>query len=302
MDQVAAALWPDYSRAQIVRWIRSGELTLDAAVVAPKTRVFSGQRLALAAQTAAPTPDWQTAQDLEFGILHEDDDLLVINKPAGLVVHPGAGNLDGTLVNGLLAHRPALRDLPRAGIVHRLDKDTSGLLLVAATVAAHTRLVRDLAARAVAREYVAFVEGERLQDGRVDAPIGRDPRSRTRQKVQTGGRNAVTHVRVTTRYRRHCAVAATLETGRTHQIRVHLSSLGHPLVGDTRYGWRRQVPSDMRPEHVAVVQQFARQALHARELGFDHPGTGEPLRFSAPLPDDLTRLAGVLAADAERSA
>ena len=301
-DQVAAALWPEFSRAQITRWIRGGELTLDGAQAAPKQKVRSGQRLELEALAAPQTAAWQTPQPVDFRIVYEDEHLLVIDKPAGVVVHPGAGNPDGTLVNGLLNYRASLREMPRAGIVHRLDKDTSGLLLVAASLPAHTHLVRALAERQIKREYLAYAEGNRLRDGAIDAPIGRDPRVRTRQRVSASGREARTYVRVLARYRAHCKIAATLETGRTHQIRVHLSSQRHPLVGDQRYGWRRLVPNGMAPAAADLLRGFARQALHAAQLTFDHPASSESLAFTAPLPADLQALEAALETDSREHA
>jgi 23S rRNA pseudouridine1911/1915/1917 synthase len=293
---VAAILFDEFSRALLTRWMSEGALTVDGLVVKPKTKLIGGERLALDAQ-AAPVEDWASAQPIEFSVLYEDEDLLVIDKPAGLVVHPGAGNPDGTLVNGLLAHRPALAGLPRAGIVHRLDKETSGLLVVAASLQAHTQLVRDLQARAIERRYLAVSEGRMVAGRDIDAPIGRDPRSRVRQAVREDGKPALTRVRVQERYRVHTLIEAQLATGRTHQIRVHLASIGYPLVGDRRYGARGRLPPGADADLIECLRTFPRQALHAWVLGLNHPASGEPLEFTAPIPGDLTQLIEALRAD-----
>ncbi len=273
-----------------------GALTVDGTVIKPKTRLHGGEQLALDAQMD-PIEDWASAQPVEFTVLFEDDDLLVIDKPAGVVVHPGAGNPDGTLVNGLLEHRPELARLPRAGIIHRLDKDTSGVLVVAASLQSHTRLVRDLQNRAIERRYLAVCEGRMVAGRDIDAPIGRDPNNRTRQAVRDDGKPALTRVRVQERYRVHTLIEAQLATGRTHQIRVHLANVGYPLVGDRRYGARGRLPPAATAELVEQLRSFPRQALHAWVLGLTHPGSGESLEFSAPLPADLTRLIEALRAD-----
>ena len=230
-------------------------------------------------------------------LVYEDDDLLIINKPVGLVVHPGAGNRDHTLVNGLLNHRPALSLLPRAGLIHRLDKDTSGLLAVAGTLTAHTRLTRALQKRHIERRYLAVTEGRMIAGQDIDQPIGRDPRLRTRQQVREDGKPALTRVRVQERYRVHSLIEAELATGRTHQIRVHLASIGFPLVGDRRYGARGKVPPAASKELIDLLSGFSRQALHAYHLAFDHPVSGERLDFQAPLPADLLALTQALALD-----
>ncbi len=300
-DKVAAILFDEFSRALLTRWMSEGALTVDGAVVKPKTRLVGGERLALDA-VAEPAEDWASGQSVAFTVLHEDEDLLVIDKPAGVVVHPGAGNPDGTLVNGLLEYRPALAQLPRAGIIHRLDKDTSGLLVVAASLQAHTRLVRDLQDRAIERRYLAVCEGRMVSGRDIDAPIGRDPHNRTRQAIREDGKQALTRVRVQERYRVHTLIEAQLATGRTHQIRVHLASVGYPLVGDRRYGARGRLPPAAGAELIEQLRSFPRQALHAWVLGLTHPASGEHLEFSAPLPDDLTRLIEALRADAQAHA
>ncbi len=295
-DQIAAELFGEFSRAMLARWIQDGSLTVDGVAVKPKTRLTGGEQISLSAR-AELREDWQAAQPVPFAVVYEDEHLLVVNKPAGLVVHPGAGNPDGTLVNGLLDYRPSLQHLPRAGIVHRLDKDTSGLLLVAGTLESQHALAKMLAAREIARRYIAVVEGRMVGGMDIDKPIGRDPTQRTRQRVQEGGRPARTRVRVIRRFRVHTEVEAQLETGRTHQIRVHLSSAGYPLVGDRRYGARGRVPRGADPATVTVIRGFKRQALHAVALAFEHPETHDSLAFRAPLPGDMEVLLGVLETD-----
>ncbi len=289
VDRAAAELFPDYSRMVLTRWINAGELRLDGRQVAPKLKVFGGETLQLDA-TQELSENWAAGQPVAFRILFEDDDLLVVDKPAGVVVHPGAGNPDGTLVNGLVAHRPQLAQLPRAGLVHRIDKDTSGLLAVAASLPAHTALVRAIAKRRVRREYVAVVEGVLTGGSTIDKPIGRDPRVRTRQAIREDGKEAITTVRVLERFAAHTLIEAQLQTGRTHQIRVHLAAVGHPLVGDRRYGARGRLPPAPTPELLAALRGFGRQALHARTLAFVHPVTGADMTFTCDLPDDLSGL------------
>jgi len=296
LDQAAAELFDGYSRALLKGWIESGELTVDGVPARPKRKLVGGELLVLRARPIE-REDWRTAQPVPFEVVFEDDYILVINKPAGVVVHPGAGNRDRTLVNGLLAHRKALRLLPRAGIVHRLDKDTSGLMLVAANLEARTALVAELAARDITRRYRAIAEGVLTGARDVNLPIGRHPRHRTRQAVREDGREALTHVRVVERFRAHTLIEAALATGRTHQIRVHLAAIGHALVGDRRYGAKGRVPAGADPALLDALKGFPRQALHAAELAFVHPGTGERLSFETPLPDDMRELRAHLARD-----
>ena len=297
VDKVAAALFDEFSRAALSQWIASGALQVDGREVKPKTRLVGGEVLSLHA-TLELREDWHAAQQVDFAVVFEDPQLLVINKPAGVVVHPGAGNRDGTLVNGLLKHRPELAALPRAGIVHRLDKDTSGLLLVAGTPASYRVLTQRLQAREIERRYLALVEGVLIAGTDIDQPLGRDPRRRTLQRVRSDGRPAVTRVRVRERFRAHTLIEAELETGRTHQIRVHLSSVGHPLVGDRRYGARGRLPPAPAPALVAAVRGFSRQALHAFELRLQHPQSDAPLAFAAAPPSDFLALLAELRQDA----
>ncbi|MEM1231209.1 MAG: RluA family pseudouridine synthase [Pseudomonadota bacterium] len=300
LDQAAAALFQGYSRSLLSRWIRLGALTVDGAVAKPKARLRGGERLRLSV-TEVPYENWSEPQAMPLAVCYEDEDLLVLDKPAGLVVHPGAGNVDGTLVNGLLAYRPGLKDLPRAGIVHRLDKDTSGLMVVAGSLRALSGLSEAISARQVARHYRALALGDLATAQWIDAPLGRDPRQRTRQAVRADGRPARTQVLPQTRLGYATLVEARLETGRTHQIRVHLAHLGHPLLGDQRYGGRwpvRGLPArsdlalagELSEARRAALAAFPRQALHAAELGLAHPVSGRALRFSAPLPADFAGL------------
>ena len=294
-DQAAAALFEEFSRSRLKIWIESGELTLAGRPAAPKTRVGGGEAIRLDAEVEAVVP--LAPEAIPLTVVFEDDDLLIIDKPAGLVVHPGAGNPAGTLQNGLLAHDPGLAAVPRAGIVHRLDKDTTGLLVVAKTLTAHQALVAALERREIRRTYEAICQGVMTGGGEVDAPIGRHPRERLRMAVVTRGRPSVTHYRVIERFRAQTHIRVELETGRTHQIRVHMAHIRHPLIGDPLYGGRPRLPKSPLPELVAALQRFHRQALHARSLELAHPGSGELLKVAAPLPEDFQALLGVLAAD-----
>jgi 23S rRNA pseudouridine1911/1915/1917 synthase len=293
LDQVAARLFPEFSRARLQGWIRSGALLLEGRVARPRDPVCVGETLSLDAMAEEETV-WQ-GQDLPLQIVYEDEHCIVVDKPAGLVVHPGAGNPAGTLVNALLHHRPALEALPRGGIVHRLDKDTSGLLVVAASVEAHHGLVRQLQEKTARREYFAVAQGCLTGGGTIDAPIGRHPRQRIKMAVRDrGGREAVTHYRLLRRYRHFTALAVQLETGRTHQIRVHLAHRGYPLLGDPLYGGRQRVPAGASTALRTALSEFRRQALHAQLLAFDHPVSGEHLEFRSPQPEDLQQLVAVL--------
>jgi 23S rRNA pseudouridine1911/1915/1917 synthase len=296
LDQALASLLPDYSRSRIKTWIESGEVQVDGRLWRPRDKVIGGELVSVRA--SLPQETAVVPQTIPLELVHQDADLFVINKPAGLVVHPGAGNPDSTLQNALLALDPALAQLPRAGIVHRLDKDTSGLLLVARTLPAHTALVRMLEQRDIHREYQAICRGVMTAGGTVDAPIDRHPVDRVRMAVREEGREAVTHYRVIRRYRAHTHVRVQLETGRTHQIRVHLAHAGFPLVGDKLYGGRLTLPRGASEELKEALRAFPRQALHAARLALEHPVSGEELEFSAPLPADLRELLEVLERDA----
>jgi 23S rRNA pseudouridine1911/1915/1917 synthase len=299
LDRVLAGLLPEYSRSRLQQWIEEGRVTLEERASRPREKVAAGQRIRV--QLEPPRIVETVAQDLPLGVVYEDDALLVINKPPGLVVHPGAGNPDGTLLNALLHHAPELAQVPRAGIVHRIDKDTSGLLVVARTLAAHAALVRALAARAITREYEAVVCGVLTAGGTVDQPIGRDERDRTRMRVKTAARAAVTHYRVLERFRAHTHLLLRLETGRTHQIRVHMQYLRHPLVGDPVYGRRLGMPAGASAALREALQAFRRQALHARRLALAHPLSGAAMEWQAPLPADMAQLLAALRADAAAS-
>jgi 23S rRNA pseudouridine1911/1915/1917 synthase len=288
LDQAAAELFTDFSRARLQKWIRGGELTVDGQAAKPTLRLNGGETLALDAE-----PEYSEAvlpQDIALALLHADDDLIVLDKPAGLVVHPAAGNPDGTLQNALLHFDPRLAALPRAGIVHRLDKDTSGVLVVARSLRAHTSLVEQLQSRAMSRQYRAVVMGEVIAGGTVDAPVGRHPTDRKRMAVVASGRPAVTHYRVAERFRGLTCLAVSLETGRTHQIRVHMAHIGQPLVGDPLYGRGSRRRRGMADDLAEALRAFPRQALHAETLELVHPGSRQPMRFSAPLPADFEAL------------
>jgi 23S rRNA pseudouridine1911/1915/1917 synthase len=304
LDQAAATLFAEYSRERLKEWIKDGRLTVQGKPAKPKDKVVGGEALALHAELTVETP--AQAQDIPLTIVYEDEHLLVVDKPAGMVVHPGAGNPDGTLMNALLHHHEDLNLLPRAGIVHRIDKETSGLLVVAKTLPAHTDLTAQLAEKAVYREYEAIVAGVMTGGGTVNEPIDRHPTDRTKMAVvrrhdddDTRGRDAVSHYRVIARFRGHTHVRVQLETGRTHQIRVHMSHIGYPLVGDPVYGGRARLPKGASPELVKALQAFPRQALHARRLGLVHPASGEEMQWESALPLDMQALLSVLAEDAK---
>ena len=293
LDQALAALLPEYSRSRLKAWIESGEVRVDGAPRRPRDKVSGGESVELAA--TLPEDTRAAAQPIPLVLVHQDKHLFVVDKPAGLVVHPGAGNPDQTLQNALLALDPALVALPRAGIVHRLDKDTSGLLVVARTLPAHTALVRMLGEREVHREYEAICRGVMTAGGTIDAPIARHPTDRVRMAVREGGRESVTHYRVIRRYEGYTHVRVQLETGRTHQIRVHLAHAGFPIVGDRVYGGRLTLPKGASEALRQALREFPRQALHAARLQFDHPVTGKPLECRSPLPADMVALLEALA-------
>ena len=288
LDRALAALLPDYSRGRIQQWLDDGHILIDGHRRRRSDKVVGGERVTVQ-PVPAPNAQAYRPRSLMLTIVFEDEHLIVLDKPAGLVVHPAAGHWDDTLLNALLHHRPALADLPRCGIVHRLDKDTSGLLVVAKTARAQQALIEQLRARSMRREYRALVVGVVAGGARIEAPLGRHPRQRTRMAVVAGGRPAVTEFRVLQRYRRHSLLAVRLETGRTHQIRVHLAYRGYPLVGDPLYGGRPQPPPGATAA-AAAVQRFPRQALHATALGLIHPLSGAPLRWEIPLAPDFAAL------------
>ncbi|OHC44314.1 23S rRNA pseudouridine(1911/1915/1917) synthase RluD [Rhodanobacter soli] len=296
-DQALAEMFPDYSRSRLSGWIKSGAVTLDGAQAPPRQLLRGGEQVCL--QVELENEVSSAPEDIALTIVHEDAHLLVLNKPAGLVVHPGAGNPAGTLLNALLHHDPRLAELPRAGIVHRLDKDTSGLMVVARTLPAYTALVDLLSRHEVERQYEAVVLGTMVAGGTVDAPIGRSMGDRLRQAVrdEEDGKRAVTHYRLRERFRAHSLLQCQLETGRTHQIRVHLAHIGHPLIGDPLYGGGLKLPKGASAELVAVLRGFRRQALHAEKLSFIHPVTGEALSFDAERPADQLALIEALRAD-----
>ncbi|MBC9252232.1 RNA pseudouridine synthase [Pseudomonas alcaligenes] len=297
LDQVAAQLFDEYSRSRLSAWIKDGRLTVDGAVLRPRDIVHSGAVLALEAEQEAQG-EW-VAQDIPLNIVYEDEHLLVIDKPAGLVVHPAAGHADGTLLNALLHHVPDIVNVPRAGIVHRLDKDTTGLMVVAKTLQAQTKLVDQLQKRTVSRIYECICIGVITAGGKIDAPIGRSSANRQRMAVIDGGKPAVTHYRVLERFRSHTHVRVKLETGRTHQIRVHMTHVGYPLIGDPLYAGRFRIPPAASQTLVQTLKEFPRQALHARFLELTHPATGQRMKWESPLPDDLVWMLSLLRQDNE---
>jgi 23S rRNA pseudouridine1911/1915/1917 synthase len=292
LDQALAKMFPDYSRSRLTAWLKSGAIRVDGASPKPREKIAGGEKIVLDVEledreAAAPEP-------MPLDVVYEDEEVLVINKPAGLVVHPGAGNVSGTLMNGLLAHAAGLAALPRAGIIHRIDKLTTGLLVVGKTLEAHTALTRALADHDIRRQYVAVVTGVLTGGGRIAAPIGRHPVDRTRMAVRDSGKPAVTHYTVRERYAAHTTVDVTLETGRTHQIRVHFAYRRHPLVGDPVYGGRLSLPKGASEDVIAALRGFRRQALHAARLEFQHPSSGKTVVAEAALPDDMESLMAVL--------
>jgi len=295
LDQALAELIPEYSRSRLQQWIRGGQVTMDARIPKARERVHGGEAIEIRAELSTASACQPEAIPLD--VVYQDEDLLVINKPHGLVVHPAVGNPHGTLLNALLHHDPALASLPRAGIVHRLDKDTSGLMVVARNLTAHKRLVEALQARTVKREYLTVVNTVLTAGGQVDAPIGRHPVDRKRMAVVPGGKQAITHYRVVERYRAHTLVRVRLETGRTHQIRVHMAHIRCPVVGDPVYGGRLRLPRAAGERLKDVLRQFNRQALHAERLALSHPRDGRPITWEAPLPVDMQRLIAALRED-----
>ena len=293
LDQAAAELFPDFSRGRLQKWIRSGDLAIDGNTSKPTAKVWGGETLKL--EAVAENQGEVYAQDIPLNVIHADQDIIVLNKPAGLVVHPAAGNPDGTLQNALLHFDQNLAVLPRAGIVHRLDKETSGVMVVARSLRAHTALVRQLQAREMSRVYRALALGDITAGGTVDAPIGRHPKDRKRMAVVASGKPAVSHYRVLDRWGDVSHIEVSLETGRTHQIRVHMAKLGHPLVGDPVYGRKPRARGTLTEEQLAAVSSFPRQALHARKLRLVHPEGERSVTYTAPLPADLAGLIDLMA-------
>jgi 23S rRNA pseudouridine1911/1915/1917 synthase len=292
LDQVAAELFPEYSRNRLATWIKEGRLTVDGRTVKPRDKATASAQLTLMVADE-PVIDWQP-QSLPLKVIFEDEHILVVNKPAGVVVHPAAGHADGTLVNALLAHAPELGALPRGGIVHRLDKETSGIMFVARSSLAHKSLVAQLSGRTVSRTYCAVCTGALTGGGKIDAPIDRHPTARTKMAVVADGKPAVTHFRIAHRFKHYTQLQVNLETGRTHQIRVHMAHRKWPLIGDPVYGGRQRVPAGASDLLMSTLRSFPRQALHAQALEFEHPASGDWMEFETELPDDLVNLLEIL--------
>ncbi len=296
LDVVIAELFPEYSRSRLKIWIQQGQVLLNGKVAKPKTKITGDEELQLTVQTIESEVACE-AEDIPLNIVYQDEDIIVVNKPAGLVVHPAAGHYTGTMQNALLHFDPSLAAIPRAGIVHRIDKDTTGLMVVARNLSSHKYLVDQIQQHEVIREYQAVVHGVMTGGGMVDQPIGRHPRDRIKMAVRENGREAITHYRLLEKFREHSHIKVQLETGRTHQIRVHMSYLRHPLVGDPVYAGRHRVPPGAQPDLLNYLQAFKRQALHAWKLTLIHPKHGEEVSFEADLPDDMTKLLSLLQAD-----
>ena len=292
LDNALHQLLPDYSRSRIQQWIQHGFVSINQELCKPRQKVYSGDLIKLDVPEQAKISD--QPQFIEFDILHQDEDIFVVNKPANLVVHPAAGHQDGTLVNGLLARDSRLEQLPRAGIVHRLDKDTTGVMVVARNLTAHNWLVDQLQQRLVKREYIALAQGVVTAGRTIETDMGRHPQNRKKMAVLNGGKKAITHFQVARKFHHYTQVKVQLETGRTHQIRVHMAHINYPLLGDTVYGGRARIPAGVDEALQQVIQGFKRQALHAERLSFEHPRSREMVSFEAPLPDDFQRLQDAL--------
>ena len=292
LDQVVAELFPDYSRNRLATWIKEGRLTVDGKTMKPRDKALASAHVVLEVADE-PVIDWQP-QTLPLDVIFEDEHILVVNKPAGMVVHPAAGHTDGTLVNALLGYAPELDTLPRGGIVHRLDKETSGIMFVARSALAHKSLVAQLSERTVSRTYCAVCTGALTGGGKIDAPIDRHPTARTKMAVVADGKPAVTHYRIAHRFKHYTQLQVNLETGRTHQIRVHMAHRKWPLIGDPVYAGRQRIPAGASEALITALRNFPRQALHAQALEFEHPATGDWMEFEIELPDDLVELLEVL--------
>lgn len=298
LDQALAEMFPDYSRSRIKDWILAENVKINGQIVnKPREKLAGGESIEIHA--VFEVQEQHKAESIDLDIVFEDEDIMVINKPADLVVHPGAGNSDGTVLNALLNYVPQVASVPRAGIVHRLDKDTTGLMVIAKTIPAQTHLVEQLQAREISREYEAVACGTMVAGGIVDQPIGRHPTKRTSMAVVTTGKPAVTHYRVKEKFRAHTHLRLKLETGRTHQIRVHMAHLKHPLVGDQLYAGRPRLPKGAQADMIDMLRNFKRQALHAAQLELSHPITGEWMSWKAALPEDFAALLAVLKADTQ---
>jgi 23S rRNA pseudouridine1911/1915/1917 synthase len=293
LDQVLAELFADYSRSKLQTWVKAGRVLVNGLALKAKDKLDGGEVITLDAEPEVVVTS--EAEEIPLDIIFEDESILIVNKPAGLVVHPAVGNWNGTLLNALLNHDPNLETLPRAGIVHRIDKDTSGLLMIAKTLQAHNSLTEQLQEKTITREYLAIARGRMTAGGTIDEPIGRHPTDRKRYTVRENGKHAVTHYRVAQRFTRHTLVQVKLETGRTHQIRVHMAHIRFPLLGDQVYGGRFQMPPDCSERLEKELRSFKRQALHAAKLGLQHPVTDEYLEWEQPLPEDMVRLLEALA-------
>lgn len=298
LDQALARMWPEYSRSRLKQWVDEGLVSVNDDILRPKDKVHEGDEIQLQPQLV-PKQSW-LPEDIPIDSVFEDEHIIVVNKPAGMVVHPAAGNYSGTLVNALLHHDQTLAGLPRAGIVHRLDKDTTGLLVVAKTLQAHKSLVSQLQDRSVKRKYLAIVHGTLVAGASIEQPIARHPVNRQRMAVVANGREAITHYRVEERFRRHTLIKVQLETGRTHQIRVHMAYLKHPLLGDPVYGGRARKLAGASEELTSCLDNFKRQALHAFELGLQHPISKQDLSWQAPIPEDMNTVIEALRLDAEQ--
>jgi 23S rRNA pseudouridine1911/1915/1917 synthase len=296
-DQVVALLFAEFSRSRLTLWIKEGAILVDGKELKPREKLYGGEKIVVNAMVE--DMEVHEAEDIPLDIVYEDDDIMVVNKPAGLVVHPAVGNRTGTLLNGLLHYCPAIAQVPRAGIVHRLDMDTTGLMVIAKTLQAQTDLVGQLQDRSMGREYEAVTYGVMTGGGCVDEPMGRHGTNRLKMAVVSMGKEAVTHYRLLEKFRAHSHIRLKLETGRTHQIRVHMSHINYPLVGDQTYGGRARLPKGIDQDTVDVLRAFKRQALHAKKLELWHPGTGEQMSWEIPLPDDFVALLKALQEDAE---